>query len=1169
MNSIVFQTIDWKEFNEVITDNIDSDDISGSDSDSLDSSDSVYIIRAFGRTLDDKSVYVKIINYTPHFYVEIPQRFSDQHIERLVEEAKNKNSFYKHHLLSYDIVSRCKFRGFTNDKKFKFLRLIFNNSKAMQSFARTLSGKMSIPGMSKMVKFDIYESNIDSFLRCIHIRNVYTCGWLEIKKYKKNPEKTTCDISIICDWKEIHQYENQNIGGAPFKICSFDIECTSGDGSFPQAYRIEDKIIQIGSVFSRYGGDVYKKHIITLGTCDPIEGAEVVSVETERELLLEWTKLVQEEDPDILTGYNIWYFDEKYMLDRAKHNEIDCAQLFSKLSKISTMNCPYIERKLSSSALGDNLLKYLDTYGRVQIDLMKVVQRDYKLSKYSLDAVSENFIQDSVIKYTVIDNNTLEIESKNLHFLKVGNYIKLISQVELEYGLKEEVDDDDDEGYCDEKYKILSINGNKMIIYSKDINFKDEGIKDLGKGLKWGLVKDDVKPNDIFRLQKGSSADRKIIAEYCIQDCILVSKLLAKLEIVTNSISMANVCHVPLYYLLIRGQGIKSLSLVSKKCRSKHFLIPVLDKNQMPDASYEGAIVFDPKIGYYQTYIPVLDYNSLYPSSIIDRNISHETIVIDSQFDNLPEYEYNNVTYKNSDGTNITCRYARHKEKLGIIPEILQELLSERKITKKLMEKETDPFKRSILDGKQSALKVTANSLYGQLGASTSPICMKELAASTTAVGREMLETARSFVENDFIPILELYHSAYLSNDAGVVTSQKEDSCDNKIEELNIKYLKDKSIDTQKFIKESVLDFFSKYTSKPEVIYGDTDSIFNNMNIRDKNTGELLTSKEGLIHAIRLGQLSSIFIKINLRHPHNLEYEKTFYPFWIGRKKGYVGNKYEDNPNKFKQSSMGIVLKRRDNANIVKKVIGGLVNIMMNENDIDKAINYIKTSINSLLNGNYPITDFITTKTLRSTYKGLKIKTDKNGNAGDHGTWFWDDVECGQSHVKLSQRIKLRDPGNAPVVNERIPSVAVYVEKKKGVKLLQGDMIEHPDYIKENKIKIDYLFYLTNQIMNPAVQFLDLLTKNPTALFNEYIHKEELKRSGGISLTKWINVKTNKEPISNEGDLETNSELYDNFNFDNIKAAKKVTTNISNGEKPKRTQKRTKLVNQLAKELYF
>ena len=77
-------------------------------------------------------------------------------------------------------------------------------------------------------------------------------------------------------------------------------------------------------------------------------------------------------------------------------------------------------------------------------------------------------------------------------------------------------------------------------------------------------------------------------------------------------------------------------------------------------------------------------------------------------------------------------------------------------------------------------------------------------------------------------------------------------------------------------------------------------------------------------------------------YPHNMEYEKTFYPFIILEKKKYIGNKYEDDINKFKETSMGIVLKRRDNSNCVKKIIGGIVNIMLNEMDIDKTIRFVK-----------------------------------------------------------------------------------------------------------------------------------------------------------------------------------------------------------------------------------
>jgi hypothetical protein len=108
---------------------------------------------------------------------------------------------------------------------------------------------------------------------------------------------------------------------------------------------------------------------------------------------------------------------------------------------------------------------------------MKVIQAEHKLSKYSLNSVSEHFIQEKIVSYKILSSNQLEVESKNLHFLKVGNYVKLVNQIELEYGLKEEAFLED-EGYCDEKYRIIDISGNKMIIQSKSVIFTDDGIKE-------------------------------------------------------------------------------------------------------------------------------------------------------------------------------------------------------------------------------------------------------------------------------------------------------------------------------------------------------------------------------------------------------------------------------------------------------------------------------------------------------------------------------------------------------------------------------------------------------------------------------------------------------------------------------------------------------------------
>ena len=98
------------------------------------------------------------------------------------------------------------------------------------------------------------------------------------------------------------------------------------------------------------------------------------------------------------------------------------------------------------------------------------------------------------------------------------------------------------------------------------------------KKLRWCLAKDDVTPKDIFELTNGSDADRAIIAKYCIQDCNLVHSLLNKIDILTGLIEMANLCSVPISFLVLRGQGIKLTSFIAKKCREKGTLMPTLKR---------------------------------------------------------------------------------------------------------------------------------------------------------------------------------------------------------------------------------------------------------------------------------------------------------------------------------------------------------------------------------------------------------------------------------------------------------------------------------------------------------------------------------------------------------------------------------------------------------------
>jgi DNA polymerase elongation subunit (family B) len=863
--------------------------------------------------------------------------------------------------------------------------------------------------------------------------------------------------------------------------------------------------------------------------------------------------------------------------------------------------------------------------GRVQIDLMKVIQRDYKLDSYKLDSVAEYFIKEQINEIITLDDNHYKLVTKKL--VKVGNYIRIEENGES----------------MDEKFIAIEILDDGFIIETKEKIEYNNNSK-----LFWGLVKDDIHAKDIFRLQKGNATDRAEIAKYCIQDCVLVLKVLYKLEIITNNISMANVCSVPISYIFLRGQGIKCLSLVSKECRKKQYLIPTMRKKEddIENEGFEGAIVFEPEIGFHKTPITVLDFNSLYPSSIIARNVSHETLRhpdIDSEkIRNKINYDgysdpltsqkckYENVNYDNN-----VCTYAKNNDEFGILPNILLKLLAERKLTKKIMDKETDKFKKTILDGKQLALKVTANSLYGQLGASTSPIYLKKLAASTTAIGRHMLETAREFVETRLPDILEKMYQGTDADIDSILDKELEDRNNSefrqmlletvneiytehiirpkeqvrkiKVSEYEYKLLNKKYIIKYKIYSNvppyirvgnrirfenngciyddrftilkigkncfeiGVAEDYT-YDTKYEdfdcdnlkwfmcmIIYGDTDSIFIRMNIINKNTKELIIDKQSLKWSINLGQIASKMLKNILPYPQNMEYEKTFYPFCILAKKKYVGNKYENNPSKFKQACMGIVLKRRDNPPIVKKIISGMLDIMLNIMDNDQVVQYVRTSVENLLDGKFSIKNFITSKALRDGYKYKDGDVDQNGKEitktisiiETFNNIHMDNAKkkisyVKQAHVQLAARMAIRDPGNKPQLSDRIPYIAIEVQSDK--KLLQGDVIEHPEYIIKNNLKIDYLFYLTNQIMKPSIQFLELIVDDPGKIFNEYCDTIKNKKELAYNEKKLNECISNM--INNYGfKMNTNNEDWD-INIDGL------IKQVQNTEKPKPKKKK-------------
>jgi DNA polymerase elongation subunit (family B) len=914
-----------------------------------------YVIDIYGRTDEGSSAMLRVRGFKPYFYVASEYDFATE------EHGISKISVT--HLEKYDV-----FAGFQNFETLKVQKVEVESMKDYKTATKVAKDALE---NGKSI-YTVYEANLPPLLRFYHDHEIAPASpvaFVAGPKIKGMEKAWYVEVSNI---------KSKPSADTPLKVAAYDIECMSDSGQFPVPDK--DPVIQIG-ITTRWSNAMTKSIARKVFVWPSVDKSDDPSVEfrgynTEADMIEGFMEYVQQEDPDIICGYNTYGFDDRFLAIRARicgmKLNLARGQIWGDI----------LQKKTFDLASGKYEVEYLKTPGRLTIDLLLSMRREHTLDSYKLDNVASTFLRDKVLKF---DGNT--VHTKTTRGLYAGNYVcfDLVGNTINPY----------QEG---RKFLVKYVTYNTFTIDTDGL-FGDLTAEEK-KMLEWSFTKDDIGPQDIFRMHRGTPKDRAVIAKYCIQDCDLVLTLMSKLDTLTNSRGMADVCFVPLQFLFLRGQGIKIFSRVAYEASKRNQILLTQEALDGDGIGYEGAIVISPKIGMYlDTPIAVLDFNSLYPSSMIGENLSPDTLVckknysgtkLVSQEGMTPEQlkslkvETREVTYT-EDGQTCKCTYIKATSdqplSTGLIPTALQIMLKKRKEARKKMEDpKLDDAQKSVYNGLQLAYKVVANSIYGQLGSRTSPIRKMCIAACTTAVGRRSLLFAKSTVEAD----------------------------------------------------------------GAEVVYGDTDSIFVKFPGKD------------LPGAIAAGQEAAT--KITKGCPHSafvIGYEKTFYPFILFCRKRYVGMKYEEDPTKCKRASMGIVLRRRDNAPIVKDVYGGALDIILEQKDIGKAADFVKTMLVKVMKSELPIEKFEITKQLRDDYKAMA-----EGYTG-HATI--------PAHRILANRMTARDPGNAPSVGERLRYVYIQTDKK-----LQADRIETPEFVAEKKLKLDSQFYITNQIQNPVAQLFAL-----------------------------------------------------------------------------------------------
>ncbi|KAK4054869.1 DNA-directed DNA polymerase delta [Microbotryomycetes sp. JL201] len=612
-------------------------------------------IRIYGVTDAGHSVMLHVTGFLPYFWIAAPKDFTNNDCKPLMDHLNQTVFSGARPVHSIQVANKRSLWGYKGDSVSPFLKITVNDlknyPKVRGAFERgEVSFRTLFDGSATMT----FESNIAYTLRFMIDHAIVGMNWIEVPKgsYQIRSEKeklSTCQLEIEVAHHHLisHAPEGEWSKVAPLRILSFDIECAGRKGIFPEPEI--DPVIQIANMVTRQGETKpFIRNVFTLNTCSHIVGTDVREFDREADLLLEWQKFVQECDPDLIIGYNTSQFDLPYLLDRAKALK---ASDFPYLGRLRNVRSEAKETHFSSKAYGTRDSKETNMDGRLQLDILQVMQRDYKLRSYTLNSVCAHFL---------------------------------------------------------------------------------------------GEQKEDVHHSVITDLQNGTAESRRRLAVYCLKDAYLPQRLMDKLMCFINYIEMARVTGIPFNYLLSRGQQIKVISQLYRKAMDTGYLIPAL-KQEGSDEQYEGATVIEPDKGYYDVPIATLDFASLYPSIMQAHNLCYTTL-LDAKIANMLGL----VKDKDFVVTPNNDMFVTAERRRGLLPTILEDLLSARKRARAELKNEKDPFKRAVLDGRQLALKISANSVYGFTGATIGKLPCLPISMSVTAYGREMIERTKQEVQERY-----------------------------------------------------------------------------------------------------------------------------------------------------------------------------------------------------------------------------------------------------------------------------------------------------------------------------------------------------------------------------------------------------------------------------------
>ncbi|KAF8798915.1 ribonuclease H-like protein [Phlegmacium glaucopus] len=349
-------------------------------------------IQLIGVTRGGHSILVHVLDFQHYFYYPSPRDFTKDDLQSFRK--------YLNWLTDLETESIAVTPNGPLDTFLKFI--VSDHSKVRQlrddPFLRVFtSGRCQYRDLFSDPQSS-YEGKVPYHLRFMIDNEIECMSWLKIPSGKydlvsANSKVSTCQLEVttscedllVCDTVDNRQKY------APLRILSFDLECNvpAGGNQFPNA--CNDPIFQIASMVSYHGQSApFIRTVFTVGSCAPIAGTEVKSLDTEADMLQAWQEFFTKVDPDVVIGYNITQFDIPFLLKRASILGLDTFPFLGRIKSSSQRVGPNPPGGWRSTA--ENCPGY---DGRLLLDLLQHIQGHYpgrNRGGYKLDAVSLDFL---------------------------------------------------------------------------------------------------------------------------------------------------------------------------------------------------------------------------------------------------------------------------------------------------------------------------------------------------------------------------------------------------------------------------------------------------------------------------------------------------------------------------------------------------------------------------------------------------------------------------------------------------------------------------------------------------------------------------------------------------------------------------------------------------------